>query len=131
MSQLKPIQFTDPVKAEDVTRFAQYVQHALQDTAADQLGVVSLKTTPSVNSYTVQASDQYVVVDALAGLFTVSLPTPKTRQVVTVIANTLTVVKRADGEAISRQPQLYITGPILGGNRSVTVVCTGSDWVQA
>jgi len=86
MAQLNQIQFTDPITAEQVRRLAQYVASALQDGFVEQAPVVStLTATPTANAYAVAETDGYVAVNAAAGAFTVTLPKPAAKQVVTVV----------------------------------------------
>ena len=133
---LKPLKFTDPVSAADVDRFQQNVQQALQGEAAPEANVISLKTSPNLKSYAVKTTDAYIVVDSSAGEFTVSLPTPKAKQVVTVAASADTtnpvIVKRADGQQISGQSQfsLLYAFVFVRGNASV-FICDGKTWVRA
>ncbi len=130
MADLSTIQVSDPVSADSINRLKQAIQQTFADIGAPtSASVTVLKTTPSVSTYTVKTSDQMVVVDASGGPFTVSLPVPKTKQVVTVVVSAQSiVVKRADGQPINGHPFVLL---VTTGTRASTFVCTGSDWVRA
>jgi hypothetical protein len=123
---LKTIQVTDPVKASDVNRIQQNVLAALAEVNDGGVTVTLQTSTPGRTSYAVNPSDQYVVVDAGAGDFSVSLPAPAVRQAVTVIPTAGKVtVQRNDGQAISGQAVYTLT------DAGMRFLCTGKTWVKA
>jgi hypothetical protein len=127
---LEQIQLADPVRAADVNRAFQKVAAALEGDAASASSIVSLQTTPNKNAYTAGPTDEFVVVDASGGDFTVSLPAPKVKQALTIVSSAQTtnkvIVQRADGQPVSGQAKHVLTG-----YGAVAVVCTGTTWVKA
>jgi hypothetical protein len=137
MADLKSFQVSDPVRADDINRLKQAIQQAFSDgDVPTSVSVTNLKTTPSVRSYTVKTSDEYLVIDASAGEFTVSLPTPKVKQVVSIVAGAATgtiTIKRADAQKISGADKWQIIGFFLEvfGAGAARFVCDGTSWWRA
>jgi hypothetical protein len=131
MADLKSFQVSDPVRADDINRLKQAIQQAFSDgDVPTSVSVTNLKTTPSVRSYTVKTSD------ASAGEFTVSLPTPKVKQVVSIVAGAATgtiTIKRADAQKISGADKWQIIGFFLEvfGAGAARFVCDGTSWWRA
>jgi hypothetical protein len=77
-----------------------------------------------------------LVVDASAGEFTISLPTPKVKQIISIVggaASGTITIKRADAQPISGADKYQIIGFFLElvGGGAARFICDGVSWFRA